>query len=398
MFSKSESSQLNDLCRYFADSEFFPGTNEPPQTLQRFYRDPLMNQPPSSSGRNVSSTGNSENSNTVSPLREQIWRRLRRRNAQLNQLNSQIMAETGNRDWSRHREFLSGLVDQLTIDQPPFSSSFHSSNDVDNARESTNDNIPIANNDSLSLAMNSSQRPNQTPYSDASNNRASSPGGRMRGLPDQLRYRNYSHMLILGRRDAAGIGPFSLRIEDGIETGHMLATNRIQAWNFSRGQLPDISDTTSNLVVKEACIVSSASVDISEDNTLLVTLTPTYAPMTTAVGVYSLKADSRGQCLASLSVESSVVSVSLSPTSRHLLVGLNRQTRRLPSSGAERGLMAHIYRIQFPWERDAERGRLIHKRDIAQLETSALNCIRWIPTPGQGMAYATNTGLIKLLR
>ncbi|TRY77267.1 hypothetical protein TCAL_13663 [Tigriopus californicus] len=387
--------------RYFADSEFFPGTNEP-QTLPRTHRDPLMNQmnqqPHMSSTRNVTNAGDSENANTVSPLREQIWRRLRRRNAQLNQLDSQIMAETGSRDRSRHREFLSGLVDQLTIDQPQFSSAFHPNNDVDHPRGSANDNIPIANNDSLSIAMNSTQRPTPSSYTDSNNGRASSPGGRLRGLPDQLRYRNYSHMLILGRRDAAGIGPFSLRIEDGIETGHMLATNRIQAWNFSRGQLPDISDTTSNIVVKEACIVSSASVDISEDNTLLVTLTPTYAPMTTAVGVYSLKTESRGQCLASLSVESSVVSVSLSPTSRHLLVGLNRQTRRLPSSGAERGLMAHVYRIQFPWERDSERGRLIHKRDIAQLETSALNCIRWIPTPGQGMAYATNTGLIKLLR
>ena len=52
------------------------------------------------------------------------------------------------------------------------------------------------------------------------------------------------------------------------------------------------------------------------------TLVPSNLPMTTVVGLYSLRRESLGDCHATYSLESSAVSVSLSPTSRHLLVGL----------------------------------------------------------------------------
>ena len=57
------------------------------------------------------------------------------------------------------------------------------------------------------------------------------------------------------------------------------------------------------------------------------TLVPSNLPMTTVVGLYSLRKESLGDCHATYSLESSAVSVSLSPTSRHLLVGL---TSRCP--------------------------------------------------------------------
>ena len=57
------------------------------------------------------------------------------------------------------------------------------------------------------------------------------------------------------------------------------------------------------------------------------TLVPSNLPMTTVVGLYSLRKESLGDCHATYSLESSAVSVSLSPTSRHLLVGL---TSRYP--------------------------------------------------------------------
>ena len=120
---------------------------------------------------------------------------------------------------------------------------------------------------------------------------------------------------------------------------------RIQTWDFSKGDIPDISDSQHNVVVKEAKIHNDASVDISEvviiaemeiidifqssvknlipqDGSLLVTLVPSNLPMTTVVGLYSLRRESLGDCHATYSLESSAVSVSLSPTSRHLLVGL----------------------------------------------------------------------------
>ena len=103
---------------------------------------------------------------------------------------------------------------------------------------------------------------------------------------------------------------------------------------------------------------------------------------------------------ASFSLESSAVSVSLSPTSRYLLVGLAIRTGRLILSPTERTLMGQIFRIQLPHERNSERGRLVHRKDLHQTEPgqTSLNCIRWIPVAGQGIVYATNTGLLKILR
>jgi hypothetical protein len=83
--------------------------------------------PQSVSGGNEASVGNSGG---LPPLRELIWRRLRRRNAQLSLLDDEIGAETNggendarseaNRERARHRELLSWMVDQLTIDQVGF--------------------------------------------------------------------------------------------------------------------------------------------------------------------------------------------------------------------------------------------------------------------------------------
>ena len=78
---------------------------------------------------------------------------------------------------------------------------------------------------------------------------------------------------------------------------NMLLTHRIQAWDFDRGDIPDLRDASSNLVVKEARIHNDASVDISEDGSVLVTLIPSNLPMTTVVGVYGLKCN-RGRCYA----------------------------------------------------------------------------------------------------
>ncbi len=52
--------------------------------------------------------------------------------------------------------------------------------------------------------------------------------------------------------------------------------------------LPDLSDPMSNVVVREAKIHNDASVDLSVDGTILVTLVPSNLPMTTVVGVFGL--------------------------------------------------------------------------------------------------------------
>ena len=199
-------------------------------------------------------------------------------------------------------------------------------------------------------------------------------------------------------------------------------THRIQAWNFCKGDIPDLTDTESNLVVPEAKIHNDASVDISEDGSLLVTLVPSNLPMTTVtptvVGVYGLNVANKGRLFATYSLESLPVSVSLSPTSKHLMVGYSMRgpgSRLAPYSPSDRSLIAQIFRLKMPWEivqtgdlgsadqqqqQPQARGRLVHRRDLHQNEPGQtfLNCIRWIPVSGLGMVYATNTGLLKILR
>ena len=183
-----------------------------------------------------------------------------------------------------------------------------------------------------------------------------------------------------------------------------------------------MTDTESNLRVPEAKIHNDASVDISEDGSLLVTLVPSNLPMTTVtptvVGVYGLNVANKGRLFATYSLESLPVSVSLSPTSKHLMVGYSMRgpgSRLAPYSPSDRSLIAQIFRLKMPWEivqtgdlgsadqqqqQPQARGRLVHRRDLHQNEPGQtfLNCIRWIPVSGLGMVYATNTGLLKILR
>jgi len=78
--------------------------------------------PAEAAANDASNSGSS--SGGLPPLRELIWRRMRRRNAQLNMLDDEIgaAADSGNdggeasRERARHRELLSWMVDQLTID------------------------------------------------------------------------------------------------------------------------------------------------------------------------------------------------------------------------------------------------------------------------------------------
>lgn len=116
------------------------------------------------------------------------------------------------------------------------------------------------------------------------------------------------------------------------------------------------------------------------------------------LGVYSLKWDTLGQCLYTTSFEQNAVSVSLSPMSRHLIVGL--ASRRVSMIPSERWIMARVFVID---RNTVARDRLPCLREIGQDRDSratsykSVNCIRWLPTSGQGLIYATNTGQLVVL-
>ncbi|XP_041986317.1 uncharacterized protein LOC121738357 [Aricia agestis] len=175
-------------------------------------------------------------------------------------------------------------------------------------------------------------------------------------------------------------------------------SHRIQAWNFAPGLPPDISDSTKNIVVQKCRIHNDASIDISKDGRLLVALLPVPRLRNTNhwLGVYSLEWSRLGQCLHTAAFEHSAVSVALSPTARHLAVGLG--ARRFSSAPARTNLFALLYRLD-PLESSSRTGL----SPIKELEQTwehgftSLNCLRWAPQPGQGLVYADNTGQLIIM-
>ncbi|KAG5878984.1 hypothetical protein JTB14_019641 [Gonioctena quinquepunctata] len=197
----------------------------------------------------------------------------------------------------------------------------------------------------------------------------------------------------------ASVNPFDADLDDPqreqIYDSDMITTvtpnHRIQAWDVSDWTVPNIGSPTRNIVVSECKIHNDASVDVAKDGTILVTLLPSggYLNVTNRLGVYSLRWETLGQCLYTTSFEQNAVSVSLSPLSRHLVVGL--ASRIVPS---ERWIMARVFKID---QKDEPGDRLPVIRELEQNRDSRINCIRWLPASGQGLIYATNTGQLVVL-
>uniref|UniRef100_A0A0C9R0F1 AMBRA1 protein n=1 Tax=Fopius arisanus TaxID=64838 RepID=A0A0C9R0F1_9HYME len=229
---------------------------------------------------------------------------------------------------------------------------------------------------------------------------------------------------------------------------------RVQAWDFSNAEIPDVTDPEKNVVVKECKIHNDASIDISSDGKYLAALLPSgRINVTTTLGVYSLQWETLGKRIYSTKVDQTVVSLSMSPTRQHLLVGLASRRVHAPSRPFPMALIYkfvdqrgdeeekekdtsygsnHDPRLYLVDRRNREliynleselnnyinnsinRGRgegevkdskktmvLLRELQQANRDTAghvSLNCIRWAPQPGQGMVYATNTGLLNILR
>ncbi|KYN00117.1 Activating molecule in BECN1-regulated autophagy protein 1 [Cyphomyrmex costatus] len=203
-----------------------------------------------------------------------------------------------------------------------------------------------------------------------------------------------------------------------------IQTYRVQAWDFSNGDIPDITDSEKNVVVRECKIHNDASIDISTDGKLLATLLQSgRINVSTTLGIYSLQWETLGEKIHSTNIDQTVVSVSISPTQQHLLVGLARRihvpARPFPmaliyklmekQSDDEKNVSPHIQnwrireRNEFDMDIKRHRESMVLIRELFQncREVSSylsLNCIRWAPQPGQGMVYATNTGQLNILQ
>ncbi|KOX67375.1 Activating molecule in BECN1-regulated autophagy protein 1 [Melipona quadrifasciata] len=176
-------------------------------------------------------------------------------------------------------------------------------------------------------------------------------------------------------------------------SGISVRNYRIQAWDFSKGEIPDIKNSEKNIVIHKCKIRNDASINISSDGTLLATC------FMGAAGVYSLQWETLGEEIYWTDVYNSVISVSISPTQEHLLVGLARNDIENEYT------MAIIYRLTHKQSQNNEpciQDLDLEVRDLLQNNHStrghtSINCIRWAPQPGQGLIYATNTGRLAIL-
>ncbi|XP_077296059.1 uncharacterized protein LOC143918181 [Arctopsyche grandis] len=184
-----------------------------------------------------------------------------------------------------------------------------------------------------------------------------------------------------------------------------LQVYRIQAWDFTRGDLPDISDVNKNVVVRECRIHNDANIDISADGRMLVAILPAHrmAHATPTLGIFSLDWNNLGECLYKTFLEQNAVSVSLSPCARHLAVGLGSRRISLLPYG-QNGTMAIIFRLESIKAKGNETTSLKILKPIRTLEHNfqdsgftTLNCLRWAPQPGQGLVYANSIGQLKIL-
>lgn len=257
------------------------------------------------------------------------------------------------------------------------------------------------------------------------------------------------------------------------------------------------STAEKNVVVRECKIHNDASIDISSDGKLLTTLLPSGRINVTTMlgkrgacrdphtawstyfcniiilcdpGVYSLQWETLGERIYSTKIDQTVVSVSMSPTQQHLLVGLARRIhvparpfpmaviyklierqpedeKQVPlddsrnykvydrTDGYHRAAdeLAHNMANNTATNNAATRQNVVNATDrphvqdwrIRNMRTEldiksnresmvlirellqssrentsyvSLNCIRWVPQPGQGMVYATNTGQLNILQ
>ncbi|XP_046401670.1 serine-rich adhesin for platelets-like isoform X2 [Ischnura elegans] len=251
------------------------------------------------------------------------------------------------------------------------------------------------------------------------------------------RFRRFLHPRYVGPNplgDEYREDPLQETVENILRDATMAVTHRIQAWDFSSCTIPEIGDGEQNVVVPECKIHNDASVDVSSDGRMLVALLPPgRLQINTMLGIYSLEWGNLGDCLFIMSLAQNAVSVSLSPTCRHLAVGLaSRRVALLPS---DRHTMAQLYRLESappypsppPSSLSSSKGKgtgkglrrggngnqgsapnssqvighLHHIRDIEQGRGqghASLNCIRWMPVAGQGLVFGTSTGHLKVLR
>ncbi|XP_064456475.1 activating molecule in BECN1-regulated autophagy protein 1-like isoform X2 [Ornithodoros turicata] len=180
-------------------------------------------------------------------------------------------------------------------------------------------------------------------------------------------------------------------------------THRIQCWDMTTAQIPDISDAKACVVAPRCKIHNDASVALGGG--LVAALLPN-GLLAASLGVYSLRKGSLGQLLYTWSFGTNAISVSLSPMARYLVVGFASTRALFPS---DREVVAQIFKLGSAdvcalssEDGSSGRGLLQHVGNMSQPGGTqppvSLNSVRWLPRPGEGLIYGTNRGTLCICR
>ncbi|KAL1007029.1 hypothetical protein UPYG_G00080940 [Umbra pygmaea] len=179
-------------------------------------------------------------------------------------------------------------------------------------------------------------------------------------------------------------------------------TYRLQWWDLTKFDLPEISNSSVNVLVQSCKIYNDASCDISADGQLLAVFIPSSQrgfPDEGILAVYSLASHNLGEMLYSKRFGPNAISVSLSPMSRYVMVGL--ASRRVLLQHTTDHVVAQVFRLQQPHGGETSMRRafdVVYPMAADQRRHVSINSARWLPEPGLGLAYGTNKGDLVICR
>ncbi|XP_078005172.1 activating molecule in BECN1-regulated autophagy protein 1 isoform X7 [Phascolarctos cinereus] len=179
-------------------------------------------------------------------------------------------------------------------------------------------------------------------------------------------------------------------------------TYRLQWWDFTKFDLPEISNASVNVLVQNCKIYNDASCDVSADGQLLAAFIPSSQrgfPDEGILAVYSLAPHNLGEMLYTKRFGPNAISVSLSPMGRYVMVGL--ASRRILLHPSTEHMVAQVFRLQQPHGGETSMRRVfnvLYPMPADQRRHVSINSARWLPEPGLGLAYGTNKGDLVICR
>lgn len=179
-------------------------------------------------------------------------------------------------------------------------------------------------------------------------------------------------------------------------------TYRLQWWDFTKFDLPEISNASVNVLVPNCKIYNDASCDISADGQLLAVFIPSSQrgfPDEGILAIYSLAPHNLGEMLYTKRFGPNAISVSLSPLGCYVMVGL--ASRRILLHPTTDHMVAQVFRLQQPHGGETSIRmvfNVVYPMAPDQRRHVSINSARWLPDPGMGLAYGTNKGDLVICR